>query len=194
MGVTGHFEEERDEGNKAIALARRHSDIARLMSALITTAWGCLNSGDYHQSIAHLEEAIALGQKVGEGRVVAICRATMLFPLLLQGRIEDTRRAAEIALNACDERVGLWAIAFTRGSVGIISVALGDIERARQFLPEVTLNFHAISTRWEVACLLSECAHLSTVLGEYERGALLYGAAEALRQRSGHVDVPAPFL
>jgi tetratricopeptide (TPR) repeat protein len=187
LGVMGNFEEERIQGRKAIAFARKNNDIARLMSSLITTSWGALNSGHYEEAIDCLEEGAALGERFDQPRVVATCRATKPFALILNGQIEEARQASEYALESFDERAGLWASAFTRGGAAIIALALGNVEMARQMLPESAQNFHAISTRWEVASVLSECGNLAVMLGDYERAALIYGSTEALRNQCGHV-------
>jgi non-specific serine/threonine protein kinase len=187
LGVMGNFEEERIHGQKAVAFARKNNDIARLMSSLITTSWGALNSGHYEEAVECLDEGAALGERFDQPRVVATCRATKPFALILNGHIEEAREASEYALESLDERAGSWASAFTRGAAAVIALALGNVETARQMLPEAAVNFHAISTRWEVASVLSECGNLAVMLGDYERAALIYGSTEALRNQCGHV-------
>ena len=64
-------------------------------------------------------------------------------------------------LETLDECAGVWATALAQGSAGMIALALDEIERARALLHAVTLHFHAISTRWEVDSMLSECGGLA---------------------------------
>jgi tetratricopeptide (TPR) repeat protein len=189
LGITGHFEEEARLGVRVVEYARLQDDPARLMSGLVTAAWGALNSGQPQTAQKYLEEGIALGESLGAGRVVAMCRGTLPFALLLQGRAEDARAASEYSLQHFDARSGAWAHAFTHGSAAIVALALGDIGRAQRMLPDAVHSFHAISTRWEVASALGECGNLAVALGDHERAAQIYGAAEALRHACGHVQL-----
>jgi predicted ATPase/DNA-binding SARP family transcriptional activator len=186
VGVLGRFGDERLQGQKIMAYAREHNDLARLLSSLVTTAWGALNSGHAEEAIDHLDECTTLAQSLGVHRVAALCQATLPMALFMCGRMEDAQRVSKASLEMLKYPLDPYVHTFVRGSAGIVALAMGELEFAREALPETAYNFYRISTRWEVASMLSECGNLAVVLGDYERAALIYGATEALRQQCGH--------
>jgi predicted ATPase/DNA-binding SARP family transcriptional activator len=188
--VLGRCEDTRIYGEQAMAIARRTGDIARLLSTLVTAGWGCHNTGRPAQAVEYFDECLALSHQLGEWRLAAACEATKGFSLLLDGRRAESMAQCDHALASLDERAGPWALAFARGTIGITDIRNGNIDRARDLLPDVTRRFYGISTRWEVASLLVECGHLAIELADFERAALLLGAAQELRDRVGYVLLP----
>lgn len=188
--VTGRCDETRLCGEMAVEIARSHNDIPRLLSSLVTAGWGCHNTKRPKQAIAYFDECIALGEMLGEKRLVAVCGATKAFSLLLDGRHEECAAQCEHLLATTNEEAGLWAYSFARGVTGILDVALGNFTRARVLLPDVTRRFHGISTRWEVASLLLESGNLAVELNDFERATLLYGATQELSERVSYDILP----
>jgi predicted ATPase/DNA-binding SARP family transcriptional activator len=187
LGVTGREEQERDLGYEVIALARKHNDLPSLLWGLIATGWGCLNTGLYNESVDLLEEAIVLARQLGDARVPGVASGSQIFALILGGRAEEASTVAANMVASLSPDCDPYTRAFVEGAAAMISLALGDIERARHVLPDCARRFHAISTRWEIACVLSECGNLAAALGDFERAALIYGGTEALRRSSGHI-------
>jgi predicted ATPase/DNA-binding SARP family transcriptional activator len=188
--VTGRCDETRICGEMAVEIARSLNDIPRLLSSLVTAGWGCHNTKRPKQAIAYFDECIEIGKQLGEKRLVSVCEATKAFSLLLDGRNDECAALCEHLLEITSEEVGLWAYSFARGITGILDLAMGNLQRARVLLPDVTRRFHGISTRWEVASLLIESGNMAVELNDFERAALLYGATQELSERVSYDILP----
>ena len=188
--INGDGEESRRCGEAAVEVARDCGDGARLIGALLAAGWGCHNSGDLEGALRYLGECRAMGEAIGEKRLAVICDATRALVLQNLGREAESAALCERVPGEADESMGLWVMSFARAIIGQTALRLGDVDRARAILPQVTRDFHSVSTRWEVANMLLSCGDLALLLDDTERAALLYGASDALRARSGCTVVP----
>jgi hypothetical protein len=164
--IQGDGKEARRCGEAAVAVARECGDGARLLGALLAAGWGCHNSGDLEGALRYLGECRAMGEAIGEKRLTVLCDATRAFVLQMLGREAESAAQCDRLLTALDESLGVWVLSFAGGIIGQVSLRLGNIERARTFLPQVTRDFHSVSTRWEVANSLLTCGDLAVVLGD----------------------------
>ncbi|HEX8465738.1 MAG TPA: NACHT domain-containing protein [Abditibacterium sp.] len=188
--INGDGEESRRCGEAAVEVARDCGDGARLIGALLAAGWGCHNSGDLDGALRYLGECRAIGEAIGEKRLAVLCDATRALVLQNLGRETESAALCERVPGEVDESLGVWVMSFARAIIGQTALRLGNIEQARAILPQVTREFHAVSTRWEVANLLMSCGDLAVLVDDSQRAALLYGASDALRTRSGCTVVP----
>jgi hypothetical protein len=156
----------------------------------LAAGWGCHNSGDLEGAQRYLGECRAMGEAIGEKRLAVLCDATRAFVLQMLGREGESAVQCDRLLSEMDDSLGVWVLSFARGIIGQVSLRLGNVERARALLPQVTRDFHSVSTRWEVANMILSCGDLAVVLNDWERAALLYGASDALRERADYTVVP----
>jgi non-specific serine/threonine protein kinase len=188
--VRGRSEDTRLYGEAAMTIARETGDTARLISSLVTAAWGCHNTRCPLEAVAHFDECLNLCNAVGERRLATMCEGTRAFSLLMTQSIEECRAQCYRALEAADESVGLYPRSFALGTTAITLLELGEVEHARSILPHIAANFHSISTRWEVASMLYICGNLAVALDRFESAAILYGASQALSESASYIMLP----
>lgn len=188
--IAGDTEGARQHGEDAVGAARECSDIERLPGALLSAGWGCHNSGDLEGALRYLDECRALGESLGERRLVFICDATRTFVLQMMGRLEESTALCDQVLDDLDESASLWVLTFTKVIVGQVSLRLNNVGRARTLLLQAVRDFHSVSTPWEVANALLSCGDLAMLSDDFERAMLLYGASDALFSHSRCTIVP----
>jgi tetratricopeptide (TPR) repeat protein len=188
--VRSQPEEGRVNGARAVAIARRRGDIARLASSLITESWGLTNTRRPLESNRCIEEALAIAQRIGEPRLRAVCLGTQALNFWGAGEHERARAQCRLLLEECGTGTGIYAHSFSRGVISIVACGIDDWELARPILPSVARDFLSIGTRWEFINLFYVAARFALRRHDSERAALIFAAAHA-RCKSASYDLVA---
>jgi hypothetical protein len=187
--VRSQPEEGRANGARAVAIARRRGDIARLASSLITESWGLTNTRRPLESNRCIEEALAIAQRIGEPRLRAVCLGTQALNFWGAGEHERARRSAGSCLRVRHGHGHLRALVLAR-VISIVACGIDDWELARPILPSVARDFLSIGTRWEFINLFYVAARFALRRHDSERAALIFAAAHA-RCKSASYDLVA---
>jgi predicted ATPase/DNA-binding SARP family transcriptional activator len=172
-------EEGRQNGARAVSIARRRGDTARLASALITESWGLTNTQRPLESNERIAEALAIAERIGVARLRAVCLGTQALNFWGAGDHARARAQCQLLLEECDQSTGIYAHSFSRGVIVIVACGIDDWEMARPILPHVARDFFSIGTRWEFINLFYVAARFALRQGDFERAALIFAAAHA---------------
>ncbi len=139
-----------------------------------------------------LEESLALNREVGHPNNIGWALNHLGHVAQLQGEYERATRLHQESLSSFRE-VGLkWlGIAQAHQGLGETALAQGDAALATTHLTEALLLCRDLGDRMCVSWCLAGLAGVAVVNDNPERGAWLWGAAEALRQSIGTREAPA---
>ncbi|HEX9995538.1 MAG TPA: NACHT domain-containing protein [Abditibacterium sp.] len=177
--VRSQPEEGRQNGARAVSIARRRGDTARLASALITESWGLTNTQRPLESNECIAEALAIAERIGIARLRAVCLGTQALNFWGAGDHARARAQCQLLLEECDGRTGIYAHSFSRGVIVIVACGINDWELASPILAPVARDFFSIGTRWEFINLFYVAARFALRQGDFERAALIFSAAHA---------------
>lgn len=140
---------------------------------------------EYTQAWDFLEESLRLRRELGDEQGIAMC----LFGL---GATARGQRHGEVSQLYLEQSVALhrklgnpWGLALALIGLGMTVWERGDAERALQHLDECAAIRREIGDRWGIAWLLNNYGRIACAQGQPRRAAVLWGAAEALRETLG---------
>jgi hypothetical protein len=171
-------------------LAEIHDPYLHAVSQL-AIAWAATIVGDvdgaFRQASGSLEELRSQDEPYWTAAAVVTVGAYELAG----GRYDDAHRHLTEA-RAMAERFGYaWLATFTQVQLGTLAVARGRLDEARALLDEgLAVSLAAYGTQ-NVTLALDAFALLAFADGDLERAALLAGAVDGLRRRTGRAVWPA---
>jgi non-specific serine/threonine protein kinase len=183
----GDYEEASALGAECLALWRDLGDRQGTALALHVLGFVDLAQGHYDQAVAHIEEAQALFEALGNHWWVAGVRSDILGRAVY-GRGDPAEAAAilEDALAVYYELGDPLNAAVTLNYLGFVACDRGDrAGAAARFAAGLPL-WRQLGVRFTLADWLAGVATLAAICGEPERATRLFGAAEALRDALGH--------
>src|SRR5262249_21133637 len=151
----------------------------------LVIAWTAPLAGDFDGALAGLLASLAELRGLDEPYWTAVAALSAGYLETGAGRYDDALGHVQ---QACDlaERFGYpWPGAWSRVQLGTLQAMRGQLDQARTLLDEALgLSSAASNTRNATLCLVA-FARLALQEGDPERAALLVGAVDGLRQRSG---------
>lgn len=186
----GRYTEAAEDVKQALALAQSCGDDDLALRALLQSACATNTAGDLPRARKRYEEVCDIARAKGHNRELSAA---------LNGLGEVHRAAGDLARAvACyEESVALdrmaqsgCGIATGLGNLARALVLLDQLERARVAALECMQIGEAAGQRSTCACSLDPIAGLAESLGDSERAARYYGAANALRRESGTLREP----
>lgn len=143
------------------------------------------------QGTAVLEEGLALARSVGDDWLIAQ-RLNFLGDLARsQGKDEEAAQRYEEAVGLLRAQDLTGTVPSLLHNLGYIALRAGNGRRARATFREALQQFRDQGDQRGIADCLDGMAGVLVVMGQAERAAELFGAAEALRERVGTVVWPA---
>jgi predicted ATPase/DNA-binding SARP family transcriptional activator len=152
----------------------------------------CLNAlgtalryrGRYDATRQRYEEALALAAQHELWWPAALAHANLGMLAAIEGRhadaVDSHERCSRIARAGGDA----WMAATSLTNAGRAVRQLGDLDRATALQGEALRGFLGLENAWGVAVCLDSFAGLAGDRGDPLRAARLYGAEEAIRERS----------
>jgi predicted ATPase len=189
-----HWEESLHSARRGLAYLRQagHTDSALLVSALEVASQIAIQSGEYEQSIAFIEEGLAVVDQKGYQRWACSFRNSRATMALYQGHYLEAHRYYSQAIDlAAADGIGLvegWA----QIHLCVTDCVLGEYEGARRAIARAqeladTLDHHllhcACAAEGAALLLLTEDPHSATALIERLRQ-----AASRYEESSGRSD------
>lgn len=145
--------------------------------------------GEHGRAASVFEESLAIARMRGDERVVATYLGGLASAVLNQGDVELARSLVDESLAVAPEHSDPWSTAMSLTLLGHVELAGGAEERAAEVLTEAVSVFRAIGNLMYLPWCLEGLVGVAAACGEYERGAQLVGACEAVRRKSA-VSVP----
>ncbi len=135
--------------------------------------------GDYSNAEADSRRALDLSRKIGDRRGVACDLTALAMDAGVQGRLVESVRLGEQAVEACREleepRELAGALSNLSGTVG----ELGDFERAQELLEEALAIFGTLEDERHVAWTYNHLGDLARKRGDAAAAQEWYAKAEA---------------
>jgi predicted ATPase/DNA-binding SARP family transcriptional activator len=176
--ATAYYEE-------SLAICREIGDRSGIGLSLNCLGSVAKNRGDYAAARANQEESLAIFREVGD-------RSGIGYALNNLGRVAHYLADYASAWAHFEESRLLFrengdrsGIAGSLNGLGDVANARGDYSSARTYHTESLIIRREISNRKGITASLEAFAGLDVVTGEAERAAILFGAAEVLREEVG---------
>jgi tetratricopeptide (TPR) repeat protein len=188
--MQGDFDEAQASCEEAIELARGLGD-KTILSRVLNNLGGVLGEkGDHAAAAAVFEESLAVHREVGSPRLpIALCNLGL--SLLRAGDYEQGRAAIEEAVERAREMRDTWQLASTLGFLGWAALWGGrNGEAFDHFETSLVLRQELGERRYSIDCIQG-LAGVAASVGEPERAARLWGAAEAALEELGTPLTPA---
>ena len=156
-----------------------------LASALVGLATGALIAGDPARATALCEEALAACRAAGERRGMYYALYGLMEAARFRGDLDHAISLMEEAHALTREQGDPWSIAFALSILGNLVLQRGDADRAGTLQRESLALRHAIEDSVGIGRCLDGLGWVASAQGQPVRAARLFGAAEALRERTG---------
>jgi non-specific serine/threonine protein kinase len=183
--MRGDLEAAAPLARESVAIWRQIGDRRRLALALMGLGAIARDRCAYPEALAALEESGQIIRTYDD----PVARAGNLCQLGLLARQQTefprARALLEEALAIHRPLGHPRLIGVTLHNLGLVAEDEGDYPRARSLYEEGVALMWQLKDRWHLAFLLEAFASLAVARGAFERGAVLGGAAAALRQEMG---------
>jgi predicted ATPase/DNA-binding XRE family transcriptional regulator len=176
---------------ESLALARKLGDKKQIAWALMEMGLVERDFRHYPEAIPLLTESLAMFQGLHEN--LWVCRTSFLLAeiYISNENLEAAKPLWEQGLKLCREENDKWQIAWGLEGLGHVERLEGRLERARQFYTE-SLNLKAgVMDKSGTIYSLEAFAQLAAAQKQFKRAAVLWGAAEQLRQTLNLLLVPS---
>jgi predicted ATPase/DNA-binding SARP family transcriptional activator len=181
----GDYDQARAMLEESLVIKRELGDEQGIAGSLGNLGLVAFSQGDYAAARSFYEESLALKRTLNDVRGMAITLGNLGNVFFEQG---DYLAACSLLEESLDLKRGLgdrWGVAVNLRHLGELAVRQGNLAAAREFHEESLAIRRELGDKWSMADSLEALAAL--VLGEEkpEQAALLWGAAEALREAIG---------
>jgi len=174
----GHLEE-------SLAIARKLGDEQRIAQVLQPLARVMQEQGNLVVARSYCEEALALARRLGNKREVTSAINTLAQICRVEGELASAQELYEEVVLLARELDDRESIAIGLLNLAMVSIGSNETDQARlQLLEALTIARELGSVPAEKS-VLEVAAGLGAQLGDFERAALLYGAAEAAGRQTG---------
>jgi non-specific serine/threonine protein kinase len=171
--------------DECVPMAGSVGELTVLAHALALKGWLLAQNGSSDGAISTLQQAIALSRRLGVGASLASALAARcLLPVRL-GRHHEADRLLGDCVTAIRGLGIPWLLGIGLSIHGRVALELGSQERAEYILREAVTILARLGDTWSVMYTFTHLAAAATMRLDAERAALLFGAADALNERTG---------
>jgi non-specific serine/threonine protein kinase len=186
MGIVAHeqgdFVAARELYEESLGIMRELGNRGGIAAALMSLGVAAAEQGEDNAARALYEESLAIQRELGNAADIANALHNLGCVAMRQGDYGTSRAFQEESLRICREIGDRWGTGNTLHYLGQLAQAVGDLETASREHRESLAIRREIGERRGIAMSLRDCASLASGLGHAERAALLWGAAERLRE------------
>ena len=186
-GLLATLSGDRDAASALLAegtsLARQLNDPATSAFAAFVAGHACWYAGDLPQAIAHFEDGLAV---LPAAAIHARLRAVLLLILAAaaglagdEERVVACRRELAALTEAGGEFLRCWYSAYTLWALGVAAWRRGDLGRAADLVQQSLRLRDRLNQRMGAAYCVEALAWIAMSGRQYERAAVLLGAAAA---------------
>jgi len=170
---------------EALAISRELGDkpmVAALLQPLGLAAHG---NGDAGSARTYLAEALALARELGNKRELLAAHNALAQLHRAEGELDAAEPLYERTLTLARELGDRESIAIGLLNLAMVSIGRGSSERAGRMLLEVLDIVDETGSQSSGQSMLEVSAGLAACRRDWRKAARLYGAAEALAERTG---------
>ncbi len=170
---------------ESLAIWRELGDRSGMAGLLCNLGLIAHEGGDFTAARALSEEGLAIARELGDHGRIADSLNNLGSVAIEEGDYPAARALNEESL-AIGRQLGDWdAIATSLHNLGIVAHLQGDLASARALYTQGLANRRELGDRLGIARALEELAAVAAALGGSLRAALIWGAAERLREDMG---------
>ena len=170
---------------ESLALARTTHDDQLIARVERNLGFRAVHAGEFETARNYLESSRSLEVELGDDRRVGNIHNDLGILAIYEGRVADAVREYEEGLRLRTRAGDQWGIASSLGNLGEAHQRAGEFGRARNELSRSLQLFWELGDLRSVAESFEMSASLEAATGATERGALLSGAAAAMRAQYG---------
>jgi predicted ATPase/DNA-binding CsgD family transcriptional regulator len=170
---------------KSLSIFRELRDRSGIAWVLNQMGVIALQRGELMTAEQHLNESLALQKELGDPWAIAFTMQNLPPLAILIGDLKKAREYAEEEVAWFEQAGDLRGIARSLTDFADIARLEGDFTHAAKLLTQAMPQVFQLGDRVSIANLLESLAILAAKQRKYKRGALLLGAAEALREEIG---------
>ncbi len=183
--LADRMDESATYSEEAFGIYQALGDEQGIAAAGIDWAFYKFDHDKVEEAKALVRESETIANRLGDKRLLASVRRVQGVEATVERRYTDSLALHEAALALYQELGDAWFSGILQWAVGVTATYLGDFEKARANFKACIEASWAFGNRWALAYPLEAFAALAVAEGQYERGARLLGAAEALRSEFG---------
>jgi predicted ATPase/DNA-binding SARP family transcriptional activator len=144
---------------------------------------GCnaLVGDDLGEALELLEDARARYAALGEmNSNVVMATVELALASIWQGDLDRATALCEEIRAVCEERGELWAYAYVRYVLGVVRMSAGDLDSAIAHAEACVRIKHTLHDQLGIVLAVELLAWIAMAVDEYERAAVLLGAAQKM--------------
>lgn len=168
-----------------LQMRRVSGDRAELARALVGPGHVAAELGDYTTARALLEESLSLFRLQGDKRCIAMALIDLSFVAQKQGSFAEVLVLYRESLNLKREIGDTRGAALACYEMGCVAWRQGDCIASAQYYEYGLQLFVELGDRQYIAMCLDGVARAKLALGEIQKAAIFWGAASALREKTG---------
>jgi predicted ATPase/DNA-binding response OmpR family regulator len=189
--VESDYERAQTLQEQRLALYRTQGDQERIADALNLLGLSVLKQRNYERALRLQEESLALYRKLGLKYGIASSLLNLGHTLRLEGNYDGAAALYQESLTLFNELDIKWGIAHALLNMGNVACFKGDYDQAQALYAQTLEKFRALDDRQGIVFCLEGFASVAGEQGQALRAALLWGAAENLREVIGSPLPPA---
>lgn len=150
-----------------------------------------MQQGDLAAARSHFDAGLSISRELGDKYGIAMSLSFLGDLARTEGRYADARPEFEEAVGLFRELQNRTAVSDALNNLGAAKVCLGEPDEAAANFAEALRSARELSNRITISCSIDGFAAIATEHGEYQRAALLSGAADGIRDLVGYKIEPA---
>jgi predicted ATPase len=175
---------------ESLALHRKAGDIRGVAWSLGNLANVSSDRGDYEQAKRLYEEGLALSRELAGAELLGAHSISLGYEYLLEGEPERATALNEEAAELYRKRGLRDGLQHALDNLGWATLLRGDYERAETLHKQSLKVSQDLGDKLIASESLEGLACTAGAQGEAERSAILFGAAERLREAEGYQQAP----
>jgi predicted ATPase/class 3 adenylate cyclase len=186
----GDYERAAELLTEGVALHRKAGDIRGVAWSLGNLANVSSDRGNYEQAKELYEEGLALSRRLGGAELLGAYLISLGYESLLEGEPERAIALNEEAAELFRKRGRRGGLHQALGNLGWATLLRGDYERAETLHKQSLRVSQDLGDKLVASESVEGLACTAGAQGEAERSAILFGAAEGLREAEGYQQAP----
>src|SRR5215204_2591358 len=175
---------------ESLALHREARDTRGVAWSLGNLANASGDRGDHERAKELYEEGLALSRELGGAELLGAYLISLGYVFLLEGDLERATALNEEAVELYRKRGHRGRLQAALDNLGWAALVRGDHQRAEALHEESLMLCKELGDKLIGSESIEGLACAAAAKGEAERAAILFGAAEALREAVGYQQTP----
>lgn len=200
--LRGDFADARASFEDALAIARRTGDAIIFLDTLVNSGHIIADLEERSETLGLLNEGVKMARRIGDRRTLAMLVSNLGQLLCFEEQIEAALPLLREGLSISNEIGEIWNVLRIHWCLGHASLwhapAQNDPVRRETSAQRALSHFDTgirlvarLHGRWEMPYFIEGLALVAIAEGDATRGAWLFGAGEAMRERLNNAIVPA---